>query len=375
MAAILAAVIIGQYAIYSRFGLSRLNYSVTLKRRDGGEIKAGGDEILEAYEGEEFELIEELDNAKLLPLPWVRTEISCSRWLTFHGSRDSVAKDDTQKGLISGIFTLKSRQKCRRTWRIRAEKRGVFTIDDVAITVSDLFGLVRSARVEKLSQKLRILPTPTEIESGEMSVDAFIGDIPVRRFVLPDPFVISGAREYTGREPMNRIHWAQSARCGTLMVYCSEFTTERRVLIVLNIQRSFHGEKQMMSLPTLEAMIKAAAYMLERCAESHTECALAVNSAPLVNPVPGEGFAHTLECLRTLAELSGDCGEHIDDFLPPLNFRDYTDAVFISAFLDDRCEDVLRELSERGVCVSVLSTEIESADFCEVRHIHKGSLR
>ena len=375
MAAILAAVIIGQYFLYDRRGLKRLDYSITLKRRDSGEIAAGSGVILEAYEGEELEFIEEIDNAKLLPRPWVRTEISCSRWLTFRGSRDSNALDDTQKGLISGIFTLRSRQKCRRTWRIKAEKRGMFTIDDVSVTVSDLFGLVRSARVIKLGQQLRILPTPADLEPGEMSGDAFIGDIPVRRFVLPDPFVISGAREYTGREPMNRIHWAQSARCGSLMVYCNEFTTERRVLILLNIQRSFHGERQQMSLPMLEAMIKGAAYMLEYCAETHTECALTVNSAQPVVPVPGEGYVHKMDCLRTLAELPGDCGEHIDDFISGLNLRDYTDVVFISSFLDEKCGDLLRSLSENGVCVSVMSTEIDDVDFCEVRHIQKRMLR
>lgn len=375
MAAILAAVLIGQYFLYDRRGLKRLNYSITLKRRDCGEIAAGAGIMLEAFEGEELELIEEIDNAKLLPLPWVRTEISCSRWLTFHGSRDTNAKDDTQKGLISGIFTLRGRQKCRRTWKIRCEKRGVFSIDDVSVTVSDLFGLVRSARVLKLDQQLRILPVPADIEPGSMSGDAFIGDIPVRRFVLPDPFVISGAREYTGREPMNRIHWAQSARSGSLMVYCNEFTTERRVLILLNIQRSFHGTSQQMGVSALEALIKGAAYMLERCIETHTECALSVNSPQPLIPEPGEGYEHKMNCLRELAELSGDCGEHIDDHISGLNFRDYTDVVFISSFLDDKCADLLRSLSENGVCVSVLSTDIEETDFCEVQHIQKKNYR
>lgn len=375
MAAILAAVLIGQYFLYQRQGQKRLNYTLTLKRSDSAEIAAGTGIILEAFEDEELELIEEIDNAKPLPLPWVRTEISCSRWLTFHGCRDTNAKDDGQKGLISGIFTLRGRQKCRRTWRIKCEKRGVFTIDDVSVTVSDLFGLVRNSRVIKLDQQLRILPIPAEIEPVEMSGDAFIGDIPVRRFVLPDPFVISGAREYTGREPMNRIHWAQSARSGSLMVYCNEFTTERRVMILLNIQRSYHGEKQQMSLPTMEALIKGAAFTLEQCAESHTECALAVNSPQPVPPVTGEGYEHRMNALRELAELSGECGEHIDDFISGLNFNDFTDVVFISSFLDDKCADVLRELSGRGVCISIMSTEIENTDICEVQHIHKKNYR
>ena len=54
---------------------------------------------------------------------------------------------------------------------------------------------------------------------------------------------------------------------------------------------------------------------------------------------------------------------------------DATDVVFISSFLDDKCSEVLRSLSENGTCVSVFSTEIEDADFCEVWHIRKKMLR
>ena len=73
MAAILAAVLIGQYFLYQRQGQKRLNYTLTLKRSDSAEIAAGTGIILEAFEDEELELIEEIDNVKPLPLPWVRT--------------------------------------------------------------------------------------------------------------------------------------------------------------------------------------------------------------------------------------------------------------------------------------------------------------
>ena len=134
MALILTAVLVGQYFLYKRLGLKDLGYSLTIRRRSDGKSDSG---IVEAFEGEELEFIEEIDNAKLLPLPWVRSEISCSRWLSFYGGAVS-SKDVAQKGLISGIFTLRGRQKCRRTWRVRCEKRGVFTVEDISLTVSDL---------------------------------------------------------------------------------------------------------------------------------------------------------------------------------------------------------------------------------------------
>lgn len=371
MALILTAVLVGQYQLYKRLGLKDLSYTLTIRRRSDGKSDSG---IVEAFEGEELEFIEEIDNAKHLPLPWVRSEISCSRWLSFYGDT-SASKDSAQKGLISGIFTLRGRQKCRRTWRVRCEKRGMFTVEDITLTVSDLFGLVRSARVIKLDQQVRVLPVPADIEVGGMSSDVFIGDIPVRRFVLPDPFVISGAREYTGREPMNRIHWAQSARTGSLMVYNNEYTTERRVLIILNVQRSFRGEKQEISIPTLEALIKGAAFMLDWCLHTHTQCALTVNSPDPAVPECGEGYGHTIRQLRRLAELETACGAHIDDFITGLRFDGFTDVVFISSFLDEKCYDTLRAVSENGRSVSIFSTDIEQTDICEVWHIPRPQIR
>lgn len=368
MALILAAALTAQYLIYRRFGQKDLQYTLTVRNsgRTGANAELG-DFVVEAFEDEYIEIIEEIDNAKLLPLPWVRTEINCSRWLSFFGQAE--IRDSAQKGLISGIFTLRGRQKCRRTWRVKCEKRGVFSIEDTAITVSDLFGLVKSARVIKMNQQIRVLPIPADMETAGMSSDVFIGDIPVRRFVLPDPFVISGAREYTGREPMNRIHWQQSARTGSLMVYNNEFTTERRVLIILNMQRSFHGVNQQLSVPTMEALIKGAAFMLDWCYHNRTVCALTANSRETLSTEPGEGYEHTIMILRRLAELKNGCGCHVDDFVSGLNFTDWTDVVFISSFLDEHCADLLRTLSENGRSVLILTTDIEETDFCEVRHI------
>ena len=368
IALILAAVLVGQYYLYEKLGQRGLSYKLTVRRRGTEGVPAGSGSVIEAFEDEEIEIIEEIDNAKILPLPWVRTEISCSRWLSFYGSSAN-SRDPAQKGLISGIFTLKGRQKCRRTWKVKCEKRGLFTIEDASIVVSDLFGLVRSARIIKLGQELRVLPVPADMKCGDMSGDVFIGELPVRRFVLPDPFVISGAREYSGREPMNRIHWAQSARCGSLMVYNNEFTTERRVLVLLNVQRSYHGEKQRISVPTLEALIKGAAFMLDYCCRTHTECALAANSPKPVYSEPGEGYVHMMEQLRSLAELKSSCGEHIDDFISGADFTGFTDVVFVSSFLDEKCAETLRGLSRNGRSITIFSTDIEETDLCDVLHI------
>lgn len=163
MALILTAVLVGQYFIYKRFGLKDLSYTLTIRRRSDGKSDSG---LWKRSRARSWSSFEEIDNAKPLPLPWVRSEINCSRWLSFYGG-DAASKDGAQKGLISGIFTLRGRQKCRRTWRVRCEKRGMFTVEDISLTVSDLFGLVRSARVIKLNQQVRVLPYLPTSKPGE----------------------------------------------------------------------------------------------------------------------------------------------------------------------------------------------------------------
>ncbi len=350
MALIVAAVLTAQYFLYSRLGLKNLLYTLTVSTP-------------EAFEGDEIEIVEEIENDKLLPLPWIRTEINCSRWLTFRGQTHMPDSDDNQRGLISGIFVLKGHQKCRRVWRVRCEKRGLFTVEDTSVAVSDIFGLVKPAAVFRIRESVRVLPRPSDAELPELSSDAFIGDMQVRRFVLPDPFMISGAKEYSGREPMNRIHWSQTARTGSLMAYSNEFSTERQFLIIMNIQRGFMSDVQPMTLSVLEGQIKAAAFMLDYCCKIHAESALAVNSAKEIFLPSAEGYEHTIKALRELAELKNECGCHIDDYFDKLSFCEYTDIVFITGFLSEKTAETLRRLRESGKNCLVISTEISETEY------------
>ncbi len=357
MAAIVAAVLFAQYLIYAKLGLKNVTYSLSIS-------------VPEAFEGDEIEIIEEIDNAKPLPLPWVRTEINCSRWLCFYGQDEK-----SQRGLVSGVFMLKGYQKCRRSWRVKCEKRGVFGVNDVSVSVGDLLGLAKPSAVFKINSMIRVLPLPCDMQNGEMSSEAFIGDISVKRFILPDPFMISGAREYTGREPMNRIHQQQTARTGKLMAYRSEFTTERRVLVVLNMQRHYSSTLQKLGVSTMEAFVKAAAFVFCECDMLNAQCAMCANTAGEgLYVAPAEGYEHTIDALRELAELKNGCGAHIDDFFPALDFEYYTDIVLISAFLSDKTAEVLRGLCSVGKSCLIFTTSIESADCCEVRYIPRVNI-
>lgn len=367
MALILAAIVVGQYFLYEKTGLKKVFYKLSISTP-------------EAFENDVIEIVEEIENAKWLPLVWVRSEISCSPWLTFKGQTMFRNDNDEQRGLISGIFVLRGYRKCRRVWKVKCEKRGLMSIDNVIITSSDLFGLSKRAMIIKVSDNVRVLPSPAEMETGELSGDMFIGNMQVRRFMLPDPFMISGAREYTGREPMNRIHWQQTARTGNLMAYKNEFTTERRIMVILNMQRSVSAYGQPMTLSVLESQIKAAAFALDYCGKVNAESALAVNAAERLYIPPAEGYVHFMNTLRQLAELENICGERLDDMMTALDYNEFTDIILITACVTERTCEILSGLSGRGKCCKVFTAGLnEDEDMlprtCEVMHIPRVGYR
>lgn len=361
MAVIIGAVILAQYMIYERNGLKNVSYSLHISTP-------------EAFEGDEIEIVEEIENAKRLPLTWVRSEISCSKGLTFRGMSMTDDKNDEQRGLISGIFALRGYQKCRRVWRVRCDRRGVMTVDNAVISVSDALGMSRRTKVFSVSDSVRVLPIPAEMDAGELSGDLFIGSMQVRRFVLPDPFMISGARDYTGREPMNRIHWAQTARTGSLMVYNNEFTTERRMMIFLNMQRSAGAYRQSMPDSILEPQIKAAAYAVDCCLKMNAECSLAVNGRESLIIPAAEGYEHTLNVLRRLAELENVCGMRMEELMRKVDLNEFTDVILITSTVSEDICEFLSGLRGRGKCCKIFTAGLDADGelaerVCETVHI------
>lgn len=350
MAVILAVIVVGQFILYEKIGLKNVTYTIRIS-------------VPESYEGDEIEIVEEIENLKRLPLVWARSEISCSPELTFKGQRLIQNERNEQRGLISGVFALRGYRKCRRVWRVRCEKRGIMTIENATLTISDLFGLSKRAKMFKVFDSVRVLPVPADMDSGDLSGDLFIGNMQVRRFVLPDPFMISGAREYTGREPMNRIHWLQTARTGNIMAYNNEFTTERRVMIVLNMQRgeTYRGA---LSESTLERQIKAAAFVLDFCAKTSADCAFASNASDTIYIPAASGYEHILGILRRLAELENFCGERFEDFLQSRDYNEITDVMLITPFMNERAGAFLAGLCGKGKCCKILTAGLsEGAEF------------
>ncbi|MCM1335105.1 MAG: DUF58 domain-containing protein [Bacteroides sp.] len=329
---IVLAVVLAERLLYRRLVLKNVEYSVRFNTD-------------EAFEGETIEIVEEVVNRKWLPVPWLKTELSTSRWLEFTGSAAARASDVR---FVPSVFALRPYQRCTRTRTAVARKRGCFRLENTSLIGSDLLGLVSVSRNIRVDSGIRILPAPYEVGVGELSARELTGELIVRRFICDDPFLRAGAREYTGREPMNRIDWSATARSARLMAFQNDFTTENRVLLLLNLQRSPIGEPRPPMISDTETMIKAAAFLLSIFAERSDPVDLATNGAGRLYLTGGAESEDYLNLLRALAELENTCETDFADFFNTLSTAAYTDLVILTPYLDERLVALAREEKRLG---------------------------
>ena len=135
---------------------------------------------------------------------------------------------------ISQTLYLLPRQRIKRTVKATLPARGRYTVQSVRLTVGDLLGISAQQQEVTLFREVVVFPEKTVSPALNDAVGGYMGDVMVRRFIVSDPILTCGFREYTGREPMKDIAWPQSTRAGRLMVKQYDHTAEPRAAVLLN---------------------------------------------------------------------------------------------------------------------------------------------
>lgn len=185
---------------------------------------------------EEFQITSIVDNNKPFPVMFLQiTE-------RFPDSFKYTFKPNTIStgGYLNHTNTmyLLPYQRKKRTYSIVASERGAHKFRDVSLALGDFVGVNTVYEELELLQELVVLPKSIQPNDGIVPYGSYNGDVTVSRWILDDPLMIMGVREYTGREPEKHIHWSSSLKYGKLMVKNFDFTTDNNVIIVLNVESS-----------------------------------------------------------------------------------------------------------------------------------------
>ncbi len=324
----------------------------------------------EASEGENIYLVETIYNKKLLPLPWIKVNMTASRWLEFAGALSTIAQDTRY---VTSAFFLRSYQRTIRRWNLKCLKRGVYRINNVTLVSGDLFGLYVNSQPFHVGAELMVFPATVQLEEMLASARQLQGDTVVKRWIVDDPFYVQGAREYIPGDPLNRIHWQATAKTGLLMTKKNEFTSQYSVTVILNIQSIEHEYNDVVKKDLIEFGIKVVSTVLDRAFRMGMPVRFATNGySPeeekgTVFTVEAAGRDHLRALLKILATLQIKIARYFEPFLeeliPQIN---NSQVILVTAYLSASMCEKARKLKANGNEVKIIVTEyVEKASIPE----------
>jgi len=231
------------------------------------------------HEGERVKLVEVVKNRKILPIPWLRIESRISPNLRFKvGGEDREISDDQQ--YHKSVFFLGPFSQITRRHEITCQKRGLYSVGTLAVTTGDLFGFAQKSTDKDIDCRLMVYPRLLSESELPTPATRWQGELIVRRFIAPDPFLMNGIREYRAGDPLRTVHWGATARTGQLQVKQFDTTADPRALVVLNVQTTEEqwGELMEYEQNIIEYGIRMAATLAVRALNCGVDAGFASNA-------------------------------------------------------------------------------------------------
>jgi uncharacterized protein (DUF58 family) len=184
--------------------------------------------------GEDIDITYVVENNKILPVTYLQLLEVIPKQLVYKDKdrNNDLAGNTTHKITMS----IMPKQRVKRTYKASINKRGKYAFNKTDIIVGDFLGTKSVVLECDFSQEVIIYPEAVSINNELKPYGSYYGDISVQRWIINDPVLNIGIREYTGSEPQKNIHWASSLRLGKLMVKNFDYTTDNKVMLVLNIE-------------------------------------------------------------------------------------------------------------------------------------------
>ncbi|ENH98414.1 hypothetical protein J416_00464 [Gracilibacillus halophilus YIM-C55.5] len=363
---VLLVVIFLQGMVYSKWGLRGIRYQRHFKQTT-------------AFEGETIEMVDEIENRKWLPVPWIRLESKMSPYLTISSDQTNENKPDV---FHRTLFSLMPFQRIRRTHQLVAKRRGYYPLDTVSVTTGDVVGFGETFDSVSASTAVTVYPKVISMDDIPLPSHSWFGDITVRRWIIEDPFLQKGVREYQYGDPLQAVNWKATARTNQLQINQKDFTADHHVMIYVNfdlnedIRLPIHDEQ------VIEKALSYAASLANTTIEEGMATGFGCNGY-FVEPFTNK-TAPIKPSVRVEPSQSGQQIEYIFDAIAKLtmdrsrNFRAFlqeeidlertnTDIVIFTAIMTEKIEHQIQQLKAMGNAVEVVmldqvQTEAGEAD-------------
>lgn len=353
-------VMVLQSVLYQRRGLKKLTYQRSFNRTH-------------VFAKEEVELIDQIGNQKWLPLPWVRLEAKINSKLKIHSTVDATEDNVFHHTLLS----LLPYQRITRRHKITCMQRGVYPLQTVALTVGDLLGLQEVFKLYETDVVITVYPELISFDMLPVPAQRFLGDQTVKRWIIEDPFLTVGTRDYQETDSAHRINWKASARTNQLQANIHDYTADHNLTILFNADQSediwMPIQDQSLFEQAVSYVATIAHYAIENGErvgfltnavleeDKHKE----VNKKPFVQVDAKTGHAHCYYLFEVLAQLTYERSQNFHYLLESINKQDIkqTDFLIITTQTNVKMEQAINQLRSHGNTVEtlILDGKVEEA--------------
>lgn len=315
-----------------------------------------------AEPGQELTWSCQVENSSRLPIPYVRIREEFPPDLEIREKEDWI-KVHCHLGdyRIFVEHRLSVRPKGRTTAQMKFSmpRRGTYQIGRGVLCTGDLVGL-KEEEINVEGTTLVVMPRRSNNMKALNAAGGFMGDISVRRFILEDPILTVGFRDYTGREPLKSVSWTRTAQTGHMQVKQYDYTSELTAVVLLNTAGA-RGE-------TFEELLRMTRSVCEELEKKKIPFSLRTNGN-LPGPVgkifqhpEGLGTSHLNTVLYGLGRADETCFYSLKTLVrQALRSRKYNDAyIVITPPLTGKESAIVGQLEAAGgnpICVLEVSEE------------------
>ncbi|MCM3111836.1 DUF58 domain-containing protein [Lederbergia lenta] len=352
---IVTIVFIGiQTYIYGKWGLSRIQYTRSFNEKA-------------VFEGEKIEMIDEISNKKLLPIPWLRLESKISEHLKFQ--KRSESDNDINSGEFHRtLFSLMPYQKVKRRQYLTCEKRGFYRFQTVSLSTGDIFGITENFRSVPSTAEITVYPQLLAIDEIPLPAHSWLGDVIVRRWIIEDPFLTSGVRDYAFGDPLNAINWKATARTNRMQVNQKDFSADHHLMIYINFNQTKDVWRPIIDEEALEKALSYASTVAQYAIANGISTGFGCNAyidevnKQSIRIEPENGRQQLTYLYETMAKVKMGTSTFFDYFLKEDIDKNMngTDILLITAMITDKMTEMIKHLEEQGNSVEVLMMELDA---------------
>ena len=179
---------------------------------------------------EKFEVIITITNKSRRFIPFIKME---------HIFPEEMVMEEPKK---TTTFML-PRSKYVKRIHASLPSRGSYYITSAYLHGGDFLGITEKTKNYRFVNEIVVYPKKTNERELELMSKGILGEISVKRFMIEDPLLTIGFREYTGREPMKHIDWNQSAKSNEIIVKQFDYTIDPSVTVILDVTEKIEDEK------------------------------------------------------------------------------------------------------------------------------------